>query len=988
MISNSIITNPGGAAGYYSDVQKAAEYYAGKDEVTPSAWDGKAAAALGLRGEVNARDLTAVLEGKAFDKSAGGDITARQLGRVRIDKETGERKIEHRAGYDFTISAPKSVSLEALVHNKTEALEAHRAAEREAFKYLEQHAAQTRLKSGEYSAIDGLLAAKYEHVASREGDPQLHTHVIIANVTTLTANDGSMRSASLSSEKLYEHRAAADAIYHQTLARELQKAGYTVNVNSKGHVEIDGYSRAQLNAMSTRAKQIEDALAERGQTRDTATAQEKQVAALASRRDKTLPETREAHQAHWQARADAAGIKPAERGEAQHAQQHRDAAADAARAAVDQAKAHLTEREFVAREAALYKEAARFATGSAASREAIEREIAAQVAAGELIRDGDRYTTRDALAAEKDMAARLDAGRDAHTAVMSDERFKAALTAFEARKGFALSPEQRAAARSILTSRDQYSGVQGLAGTGKTTMLEFVREAAQAQGWQVRGHSNGAEQAATMQKESGIESTTTARHLIAAKQELKQTGIASAPKKELRIMDEASMAGQKSFNDVLRTSGEAGAKTVFLGDSKQHQSVEAGRAFERAQQNMHVSVLGQASIRRQTTAHMQNAVSEIIANRHREALTGLKSVEIADARQALAPGATKQQTRDALRGDNAAVIARIAKDYAAKTPEQRDATLVLTSTNADRKALNDAIRDELKVAGQLSAADANARTLQKVDITKTEAAHARNYEAGQVLEVIRGRGRAASTDRYTVENVDSTRNVIVARNEATGKTARINPQAPGQQLRAYEAQERQFQPGDRIRFTENGKDAAGEKVLNGRAGVIEKIDGDRATIKTTNGDTRTVDLRAAKIEHNYVMTSYASQGRTVDQVLIHHNTEAGGHGMRESYVNVTRAKKDAVMYTQNAEKALRQVGVNTSKTSAHDLQQPGPGPRPPQPPGPPQEPREPGQQPATPRQPGAPATPTTPTPRQPQPPAPTPTPREPRSGGYERSWGR
>ncbi len=1037
MISRSAISSAQGASTYYTSQAKAAEYYSG--EAVPSAWTGQAAAAMGLSGKVDPAALTNILQGRVIERDPEGNPRERQLGRM----VHGEH--QHRAGQDFTISAPKSVSIEALVHGNDAALQAHRAAVAEALKYLEDHASQSRI-AGQFVKTDGLCIAQFEHVSSRAQDPQLHTHALISNVTF---HNG--KAYSLSNEKLLEHRSAADAIYHNALSRELQRAGYQVTHDRAGHVEIAGYTRDQLKDFSQRSTEIEKALATRGLTRDSSSAEARNVAALSTRASKDLPEVREAHIERWQAQAQALGIKAAQLDPATTRETLREQTPqEAARQAVDSAKAHLTEREFVMRPQDLHQQAARFSQGTTTQAH-IEKEIERQIKGGELLRDtSGRLTTQEAIQAERGMDQALQAGRGAHEAVMTAREFDAALQDFEQRKGFALSGEQAAAARMILTGDDRFQGVQGLAGTGKTTMLQFVREAAEAKGWTVAGHSNGSEQAAKMEQESGIKSTTTASHLLqesranrdrelaAAALETKQrdpafnidphlygarnlqdqvkhitdsqgnryaeikgeiysikahsrlqhqdpglgereavnTGrtavfqqaqagerwskaegvgamlaharidarvkdgqqaevqrlqaaIAPPHARELRIMDEASQAGQKEFNRAIQTTENAGARTVFLGDKLQHQSVEAGRAFERGQASMPTPTLGESSIRRQTTEHMQKAVHEILERRHAEALKLITVREVRDAQSKLPTDATREQKREAAVQDNKSVIQAIAKDYTQMPADQRNKTLIVTSTNADRMAINQAIRDELKARGELGEG-AQMQTLRKADMSIQESKRAENYAPGQIIQTTSKTQAHDKGARLEIVRVDSRTNTITARDTA-GREHVLDPSKT--RLQTYTPAQREFAAGDRVKFTENHKLAVqgrdeGVAVRNGQTARIEALSDKIMTLLISEGEkAQRVEIERAgalKAEHAYASTSHAAQGQTVEKVMIHHNTEAGKHGDRENYVNVTRAKQDATLYTQDAEKAARQAGVELQKTSAHDLVPPQP----------------------------------------------------------------
>ena len=904
MISFSTITSASAAADYYSGLDKAAEYYGNAGRV-PSRWLGSGAALQGLRGEVGRDALRAQLSGAVHDR----DGTARQLGIQR----GGE--FQHRAGWDFTVSAPKSVSLEALVNGRADVDNAHRKSVAAAVAYLERHAATARI-NGQFVQTGNLTAAVYEHVSSRAGDPQLHSHVLIANVT----HDSQGRARSVSNERLMEHRKAADSIYHATLSRELQRLGYSVRHDRAGHVEIASYTPAQLADFSTRSKEIEKALAARGQTREGSSAEARQVAALATRAPKNLPETREAHIDRWQAQAALLGIRPADR-QGPAAQPEGWDAAQVAKQAVADAASHLTEREAVMRPQDLHREAARMSEGRCAWTD-VEAAITDSMKRGELVAGSDgRITTKALLEVERQTDSRLEAGRGAHKSVMSSRQFDAALAKYEHTKGFKLSDEQRDAAKMILTQSDRFQGVQGLAGTGKTTMLSFVRQAAEAQGWKVVGHSSGAEQAATMQRESGIASTTTAAWLLQAER-------AEPSPRDVRticIMDEASQSGARQYLQSLTATERLGARAVMLGDRYQHQSVEAGRAFARSQAHMPTATLGAGSIRRQRTEHAQTAVARVLSGDHAGAIRGLRAVEANRHQQALPETATRQDRREAARLDNADVIQRLASDYVALPRDQRDRTLIVTSTNADRQEINRAIREGLSMRGDLGPS-VEVSTLRKADLTGVELRKASSFTPGQVVEVREDYKRAqlAKGSQWTV--VEAGRDALRVR-DAEGRERRIDPAQI--KLQAYDREARSLAVGERVRWTENHRAQCADKPLeeglrvrNGAGATVEQIaaDGSRISLRTDSGERIELDTREGqKLDWAYAATSYSAQGVTVDQVLIHHNTESGQHGDRETYVSLTRARDDVVLYTQDLDKAAAQSGIAIDKAAAHDV---------------------------------------------------------------------
>ncbi len=985
MISCKAISSSAGAVAYHLEQngqQQAgdgrAEYY--QQDLVRSAWGGAGAnlfkgetgKTLGQGGPVDKADFIKALDGRVTD----ADGAERQLGKWSRN-QAGEKVWEHRAGWDFTFSAPKSASIASEVFGRVDVRQAHENAVDAGLRFLESHAAQARI-NGETVATGNLLVARFEHSISRELDPQTHTHCIIANATY---NAASGKWYSVSNEKLLEWRATADQIYKNEMAAQLQAAGYRLDFDGKGGFEIAGYTKEQLAEFSTRSQQIDDALRARGIDPETASYGARQAACLETRAGKDAPDSAEAQRAQWQCRAQAAGVAVP----AADLSQAQVTTARNADQALAKALEHLTEREAAFSERDLYKATAAFSHGTA-NLQQIDRAIEKATERGEVLwREDGKATTREMIAAEQWAAAHLEAGRGGHQAVMTEKEFRLAAAEFETRKGFELGPEQREVARAILTGDDRFQGVQGLAGTGKTTMLEFVREAAESKGWRVEGFSNGAEQAAKLQQESGIQATTTARHLIDQERagldaNLARTAIRtwesgrvplgggerSNPEfdstgrvyftdktdntwtpgmhtgfkgecqaeyaaltrqagpvndgKVLRVMDEASMSGQREFNNVVQATEQSGARAVFLGDRLQHQGVEAGRAFEKAQAHMPTARLGQESIRRQTTEETKQTVGQILAGKHGEAIKALPTVEVRTAQEkAIANGGGRGEIREAAKIDNKAVIQQLARDYASQPPAERQMTLVITATNADRHAINQAIRDELKVRGELGESKSVA-TIERADRTAAQLREASSYQTSDAVRFQRDYKNLGvqKGEVGAVLRSDARLNTVAVRLQ-DGREVTVQPDR--QRMQAYLGVDKSFAPGDRVRFTQNDR-AAG--LHNGQAGTVENFDGKNMVVKFDNGQSKAVDVQQYKhVDHAYVSTSHAAQGQTVDRVMIHHNTEAGRHGDRETYVNATRAREEVKLYTQDADRAAAQAGVELNKEAAIETEKSG-----------------------------------------------------------------
>ena len=439
------------------------EYLVRNDKAhrTANRWHGGGAEALGLPERVSRRRFVEVLEGYV----PGTDI---RLGRV-VDG-----KFQHRPGWDCTFSAPKSVSLEALLHDNKAVMRAHDASVRAALDWMEAEFLQTRgydPATGRRPRVkaDGLVAATFRHVASRNNDPQLHTHAVIANMTRNAA--GEWRS--VEPTQLRRNRRLIGAWYRNDLARRLGEMGYVLVPTQVGGLpsfELAGYSPAMLEAFSTRRRDILDYMADKGWEYSAKTAQ---AATLHTRKRKDEPAPG-ALSAMWKARAEALGLARdadevrldrTERGFA------RPPARFTALEAVWQATDHLEERHAVFSESDLLAAALGREPGRHTHVD-LRAEIVRLREDGHLVAAGDgALTTRRTLRAEKEVVRRMREGKGTARPLAPEEEVAGRLAATELTEG------QKEAVRLILRSPDPVVGVQGFAGTGKTRMLNEGGEA-------------------------------------------------------------------------------------------------------------------------------------------------------------------------------------------------------------------------------------------------------------------------------------------------------------------------------------------------------------------------------------------------------------------------------------------------------------------------------------------------------------------------------
>src|ERR1700726_2329427 len=237
-------------------------YYTEADQIRGE-WHGRLAEEWGLRGEVREEHFQRLSEGQH-------PITGEQLIRHQTACEYVNRHgekvnaMEHRAGWDATFSAPKSVSLTALVGGDERVREAHRESVAVALDELERYV-QARMGGNLPAETTGKwAAAKFEHDSARPVNgyaaPQLHTHVVFFNLTETENGE----SRALQPYELYRSQQYLTAIYRSELALRLKGQGYDVERGKSGQPEIKGYTREYLEASSPRSRQIHEYLEQQG----------------------------------------------------------------------------------------------------------------------------------------------------------------------------------------------------------------------------------------------------------------------------------------------------------------------------------------------------------------------------------------------------------------------------------------------------------------------------------------------------------------------------------------------------------------------------------------------------------------------------------------------------------------------------------------------------------------------------------------------------
>src|SRR6266404_5906978 len=865
-ISNPLSANQ--AQAYHAEeFSNARENYYTQDDQIRGEWHGRLAGQWGLRGEVREEHFQKLSEG--HHPMSGEQLVRHQTAREYVNRH-GEKvsPMEHRAGWDATFSAPKSVSLTALVGADERVREAHRESVGIALDELERYV-QARIGGNLPAETTGKwVAAKFEHDSARPVDghaaPQLHTHVVFFNLTE--TDDGEAHG--LQPRELYKTQQYATAVYRSELAHRVKELGYEIERGESSQPEIKGYSREYLEASSPRRQQIEAHLAKENQRGAGAA----QIAAHQTREGK-LEVSHEAMQERHKAMAAQFGNQPERVVKAAREQKER-LQEEPGEKAIGQAVAYSREknleREAVAEERELLRDALKRSMGDATVAE-VKAEFEKRVQAGEFIETCNRapgraFTTEEMIDHERDTIQVIRAGQNQHAAIAN----------FETRRKVEqdhshLSESQRAAVEQILSSRDQVTALEGVAGAGKTTSLAVVREAAERDGYKVEGFAPTS-RAAQKLGEAGIESSTLQRHLT--RSEEPHDG-----QKRFYVLDESSLASTKQMNEFLHRLKE-NDRVLLVGDTRQHEAVEAGRPYHQLQEAGIVTARLHEIVRQKDPA-LRDVVEKLSRGQVKEAMEKLDA-----------------QGRVHEIFDRDERMATIAHEYV----KQPEGTLVVSPDNRSRMEINQTIHYAMQDAGKMSYREHEMTVLvARQEITGADRQGAAQYEPGDVVRYTRGsKTHGIEAGEYArVEHTNEKANLVTVKRE-NGEQVSYDPRRL-HGVTLYRETQRKFSKGDRVQFTAPNRE---QHIANRELGTIQKID-DSGNLQLRLDSGRTVEFNIKDnphLDYGYAVTSHSSQGQTADRVLVHIDTEQASEKLmnrRLAYVAVSRGRHDAQIYTND-----------------------------------------------------------------------------------------
>ncbi|MDI7511093.1 MobF family relaxase, partial [Cronobacter sakazakii] len=542
---------------------------------------------------------------------------------------------------------------------------------------------------------------------------------------------------------------------------------------------------------------------------------------------------------------------------------------------------------------------------------AIGREIAAQVKNGELltatVRGETRLIARSTWEMEKAIIRVIDEGKNTQQPLLEqvDPKLLDGLTA-----------GQKQATQMVLGSRDQFVGVQGYAGVGKTTQVRAVKAAIETLPEAGRPELLGlapTHQAVKEMSEVGVVAQTVKSFLVEHDQR-----VAGGEKPDYRgrmfLIDESSMVGNQDTAALYQAIRAGGGRAVSMGDTAQFEAVDSGAPFKLVQERSPMDVAIMKEIVRQRDVQLKSAVSDIIDNRIDAALSRIASVtpdRVPREAGAALPAASVQETDSP--------VEAIVADWLGRNPDARSRTIIITQLNRDRQAVNAGIHAALTARGELGQEAVTVPVLEKISHTR----HAFNKTAAWQPGMVVKRG-----DRYQdVVAVDKNGSLVTVRDEE-GRIALISPrELVVGDVELFTRSSMEVRAGDQLRFTATDRERGqagnqkytveavkdnGDVVLNGTAG--------RKVINPKEV------LAEQHIDYAWAVTGYGAQGASSDYVISLEGTQEGRKALasqRAFYISASRAKDHVQIYTDGLADWTKAVKMPEREAkTAHDALKP------------------------------------------------------------------
>ncbi len=921
MLSVDKVKNSGKTTDYFAKD----DYYASDnpDHQKFSSWYGKGAQELGLEGNVTSEPFLNILEGNLPNGQ-------------KIGVGAGSKKI-HDPGRDCAFSAPKSVSIMSLLYGDHRLIEAHNQAVKKALDEMEKTYFKTRVKKDGQISLETtgkMVAAIFQHELSRDLDPQLHSHAIVANATL--GKNGKWRTGYF--DDIYDNRNFLGMIYRAELAVLVKQLGY--ELTHKGNecfFELAIVPQPLLKLFSKRSGQLRELAG------PNASQKELERAAILTRKNKKVREHDHNLHGDWKQEANEHLSKeklpkfnpefPVALKAPEITQKEIE---DLGIKAVDFAIKHLGERKTVFTKKELIEVALNDTLASATYPDimrAVDKFVEKQtlLPTKKIGLEKNTFTTAELLAKENAIIDLMLKGKDQHQPIVKDftktrlnknllspnfldREIKYTKTLSELNEG------QKQAAELILSSKDRIIAIEGYAGVGKTFMLKAVNKITKKEGFELVGMAPTGVATRNLNTEAGINSITLQRFLSeydgVAVGRGTQEGLKSMQqdfRNKILVVDESSMISTTQMKNLLTISERLNLRVVLVGDTKQLDAVEAGVPFFELGRNG-IATATMKEIRRQENKNLKAAVYETIDGNIRQAF---------------------QQIHYDIVEPEAPVDHEAVAQFMAMPQAMRAKTMILTPANETRESVNSLISDLLfKERKQQSQEHLIKETVFRIksalnpdfseeiyhnrNLTEAEKTRAYRFQVGDVLLFSKDRDflKVSKNDYCQITKIDNKANLITiqtgAKTTQTFNPIDIKGKAEKIYFEVFEERERIFRVEDKVAFT---RSIPGLKIINADGGQITGINRSTLTIKLDNGKSLKIkkdSVHAKHLDHSYAVTAHKAQGLTCENVIaVCESYRRKLTSQKNFYVEISRAKQRAIIVTDSRAAVIAQLEQNT-----------------------------------------------------------------------------
>ena len=669
--------------------------------------------------------------------------------------------------------------------------------------------------------------------------------------------------------------------------------GYQIEANDK-HFELAGFERSTIDKFSNRTRQINEKAASLGLTYE----QDKADLGAKTRASKRTGFDREELAMQWSSRlteAEKELIANAKTppSDSSDGRSERDFAIEnkkeksAERESLDFAFSHTLERKSVVSEKEVMTIALQRSLGKTTP-----ESMSAQLSKREDIHKKATpnskeilMTTDEAIAEERKLRDATRKGMGKYEAVYPDYQIKNEL----------LNDEQAGATHHVLRSKDFITAVTGGAGTGKTWTMKEVAEAMKEKDIPFGAFAPSSAASREVQRGDGFENATTIAELL-QNEELQQS-----VKGGYIWLDEGSLIGNKTMNKVVKIAHEQDARILITGDIKQHGSVERGDAMRIMQQFGGLKPAEISKIQRQKNTNYRTAVKSISKGNMGKGLQEL------DQMGAIREADSFEETRK-----------NVASEYA-QALRQKEEALIVATTHAQGSAVTETIREKLKDEGVLQGEEKVFKTQKNLSYTEAQKGDAKSYAEGMIVQFHQNaKGGIKRGTKYHLSERDENGNWQLVSEDKNEKISL--PLQEAKKFSVYEQEETALAIGDKIRITQNGTSKDQKRLNNGNTLDVVGFDKDGNIQLSSGKRTMTLDRDFGNFTHGYYTTSPASQGKSVNRVILLQSSMTGRAASKEQfYVSASRGKFAISIHTDDKVGLMHSVQRSSQRMTATEI---------------------------------------------------------------------